>query len=177
MSVARHWSLRDRQLLVMAGVALVGWVLAWHVGLPLWTQWRQVRGEIAAARSRLNDAQHLAARHAAVEQACQAYPDAWSDDSEAVLQRIWMEELDAVAHAAQLRLELVPKPTHVQGRRKQLHVEVAVEATQEALLGFLETLLTSASAIQIDRLQLVPAASSSAVRATLVLSKLVMATR
>jgi len=171
MSVAR------RQLLVMAGFALVGWVLAWHVGLPLWTQWRQVKAEISAARSRLNDARQLAARHAAVEQACQAYPDAWSDDSEAVLQRVWMEELDAVARAAQLRVELVPKPTHVQGRRTQLNLEVAVEATQETFLGFLDKLLTSTSAIQLDRLQVVTAASSSAVRATLVLSKLVMATR
>ena len=33
----RQWSFRNRQLLVIAGFALVGWVLGWYVGLPLWT--------------------------------------------------------------------------------------------------------------------------------------------
>lgn len=173
----RRWSFRDRQRLVMAGCALVGWVLVWHVGRPLWAQWRHLRGERTAVQHRMSEARQLAARAPAVERACQDYPDAWSDESEAVLQRVWMEELDAVARAAQLRVELVPKPAHVQGRQTQLHLEVAVEAAQETLLGFLDKLLTDASAIQIDRLQLVPAASPSAVRATLVLSKLVMATR
>lgn len=171
----RGISLRDRKRLLLAGIALLVWLgVAWF-GLPLWHRLTHLEQEASNSRQRVGQLQELLGRQSDIERRAQAYARFSSADSEEVLQRRLLDELEQWAVDTNVQLNLKPKAIQREGTVSRLGIEVELDSSQEALLAFLDRLLTAPSLLEVDRLQISATASKEfPLRAHLTVSRVLV---
>lgn len=169
-----HLLPREQQLALTALLVISAWVFAWF-GLPLWDRLSQLEQRATVSQKKLARLNELITRKPLIEQAYQAYAGVFSDESDELIQGVFLDELEQLARAGNLQINLKPRPIQREGKVSHLAVELEVDATQEALLAFLDRLLTRSSLIELDRLRIAATASTeSPLRATLLINKVVV---
>lgn len=155
----RGVSLRDRKRLWIVGIGLLSWLVIGWGGLPLWHRLTHLEQEASSSRQRVGQLQELLGRQSDIEQRAQAYARFSSADSEDVLQRRLLDELEQWAVDTNVQLNLKPKAIQREGTVSRLGIEVELDSSQEALLAFLDRLLRAPSLLELDRLQISATAS------------------
>jgi len=169
------WSARERKLtIVTVMVILVSVIVSW-LGLPLWNRLTQLDQATLVSQKKLARLRELASRKPAIEQAYQAYTPFRSPESDEVIQGTFLDELEQLARAGNLQISLKPRPIQRQGHMSRLGIELEIGATQQALLAFLDQLLTRTSLIELERLRISTTVSKEyPLRATLLVNKVVV---
>lgn len=171
----RGMSLRDRKRVLVVGVGLVSWLVIGWGGVPLWHRLTHLEQESSSSRQRMAQLQELLRRQPVIEQQARAYANFSSDESEEMAQRRLLDELEAWAGEANVQLNLKPKPIQREGTVSRLGVEVELDSTQDALLAFLDRVLTAPALLELDRLQISATASNDALlRAHLTVSRVLI---
>ena len=169
------FSSRERSLALLAGMIIVLWALVSILLLPLWSRFADLQSTMSGARAKLERLQQLANQKPKIEQRSQSYAPFWSDEPDEALRSAFLDELEQLAASVSLQLNLKPRPSQQEGHVSKLGVELEVDATQEALLAFLDLLFKQPSLYEIDRLRISSSASKDfPLRATLTVNKVVV---
>ncbi len=165
---------RERLLALGAVVVIAMWALVSGIAWPLLDRLTHLQQQAFVSQQKLSRLRELARRKSAIEHAYQAHAGYRSQDADEPLQSAFLNELEQLA-AGSLQMSLRPGRIVRAGSVSRLGVEVDVEATQEALLSFLDRLFTSSSLVELERLQISSSASKeSPLSATFVLNKVVI---
>jgi Tfp pilus assembly protein PilO len=157
-------------LVLVVGAGLVSGLL-----LPQWNRLGDLRQQESLALAKLEKLQRLIQRRPVIEQQYEAYVTYRSDEPDAMAQRVFLDELEQLSADGALQLNLKPKPTDAKAALDRVAVEVEVDATQEALVEFLDRLLVWPRLIEIERLRIAPSPSREyPLRASLVIHKVVI---
>ena len=175
--MAPLFSSRERTLAVVALTVMGACGFVSAVGWPLWNQLTQLTQQTAVAQKRIIRLRELVRRRPGIEQLYQSYAALRGGaDSADRMGRTFLDELEQLAHAANLQLNLKPKPLTREGDVSLIAVEVEVDASQEALLAFLDRILALPRLIRLERVRLASSASKDyPIRATLLLEKVLPA--
>jgi len=170
-----RFSPRERHLMLLTAVVLlVSGLVSWIL-LPGWGRLTSMTERADLTQEKLARLQALVKERPRIEQDYQRYADLVSDEPAELLQRGFLDELDQLAQASGLQLNLKPRPAQRDAQVSRLTVEMDAEGTQEALLAFLDRLLAAPILIEVDRLRLSASPSSqSPLRTHLVVAKLVL---
>ena len=170
-----NWSARERRLAVVVAMLISVWAAAVWIAQPLWNRFTDVYQQAAVSRTKLMRLRELARRAPAIEQTYQRYVDRLSTEPPALLQRQLLNELEQLAREASVQINLKPRPVGEDGQVDRLQVELDVDAPQAALLAFLDTLFSSASLIDVERLRISTTASKEyPLRATMLVNRAVV---
>ena len=166
---------RERLLATIAGMVIATWVVVSWIGLPLWDRLTELQERAQLGGQKLQRLQALAHRHPSRVKTPSTDPAFWSSASAEELQRLFLDELDGLARAGKLQLNLKPRPTQRDGSAIRLSVELDVDATQESLLSFLDQLLRKSWLVELERFRITTTASNDyPLRAALLLTKIVL---
>lgn len=171
----RPFSVRERTLAI-ATVALVSaWFAVSGLVLPLWDRLSLLQQQGEGSQEKLARLQALADQQGTIEQRHQRYGVFFSDQPAERLQSEFLDELEQLAGGGNLQLDLKPQPIRQDGRLSRVTVELEIDGTQAAILGFLERLLTSPSLVEVERFRLSTTTSSDRpVQASLVVTKVTL---
>ncbi len=171
----RAWLPRERKLALSAVIVVATWVIVASLGQPLWQRWHDLGQQTTVSQEKFDRLRRLASRKVAIERAYREAAHFLSTEPEDLVQRAFLDELEALARAGNLQISLKPRPIQRDGRVSRLGVELEVDATQEALLAFLDGLLSRPSLIELERLRIAATSSQdSPLRATLLVNKVVI---
>lgn len=172
---APRLSLREQRLAFVTGVVLLtGGIVSWVVA-PRWQRLAELREQAALTLEKLQRLEALARQRPDIDAAYQGYAALVSSDDPEAAQRRFLDELDLLAQGAQLHLDLKPQPIQAAETLKRVSVEIDVQTTQDALLAFLDQLLTQPALIELERLRISTAVSAEApLRANLVVTKVLV---
>ena len=171
----RAFSARERTLAIATIAVLVTWVAVSGLALPFWERWNLLRQRAEGSQEKLARLNTLVDRRGSIERQFQRYGVFFSDQPDERLQSEFLDELERLAGAGNLQLDLKPRPVQHAGRLSRLTVELDVDGTQTDILGFLDQLLTSPSLIDLERFRLSTTTSPERpVQASLVLTKVVL---
>lgn len=164
------------QKLALAAIAVISlWVVVSWLGLPLVDRFTQLERYATVSRKKLARLRELASRKPVIEQAYDAYAAYRSGESDESAKTAFLNELEGLAQGGGLQLSLKPRPIQRDGPISRLGVELTIDATQEALLAFLDRLLTQPSLIELDRLRISATTSKEyPLRAILVVNRVVV---
>ncbi len=166
---------RERRLALIAGIVISCWAFLSLLLQPLWEQVRDLRLEVQTHTDRLESLGSLLSRAPAIERDYQVVAAYLEEAGEGTgEQGTFLNELEALSRASQVRLNLKPRPVRVLDERvSRFEVELDVEGLQPNLMGFLDTLLRMPALIEIERLRIsaVPVKINT-LRATVVIQKL-----
>jgi len=166
---------REQKLALAAGVVIAVWMVVSWLGLPLVERFHQLEQQAMVSRKKLVRLRELASRKPSIEQAYAAYAMYRDDESDESAKTAFLSELEELARAGGLSLSLKPRPIQREGHVSRLGVELDVEATQEALLAFLDRLLSHPALIELDRLRISATVSSERLlRANVLVTKVVV---
>ena len=164
-----------QQLLLFAAIGVVGWGVVSLSAMPLWMKLHHLEEQGMVSQKKLVRLRELANRRNVIDQAYQRYAAVWSKESEEVAHRAFLDELEQLAQADQLQLNLKPRPIEREGDVVRVGVELDVEAAQPALFAFLDRLFSQASLIELERLKISTTPSADhPLRATLVVNKVLI---
>ncbi|GEM_PF-1701483 len=162
-------------LILLVTVAVVVWALVSGLAAPMWAQLGQLRQEAELTQAKIAKLERLAARKPSIEQNYEAYGAFRSDEPESMTQRGFLDELEQLAGAGNVQLNLKPRPMEQEQRVSRVVVEMDVDGTQDELLNFLDRLLAWPRLIEIERLRISASPSKEyPLRASLVVSKLIV---
>ena len=169
-----QWSGRERTLAVAAAAALGLWLLVAVVILPLWDRLPELRDRAALAQEKIQRLRELSGRRSAGGP--QAVDSLWrSEQSPELLQRDFLEEIEQWARSDEIQINLRPKPLARGKDTVRLGLELDIESTQEALLAFLDQLLSQPALLEIDRLKIgLSASKERPLRTTALVNKVVL---
>ncbi len=166
---------RERLLTLVVVIVVTLWIVLSRVGEPLWSRLTTLGQQREVSQKKIARLQGLIRRKPSIEAAALRYAIFRSDEPDELLQRAFLDELEHVAGAGNLQVSLKPRPIERQAQSSRLGVELEVDATQDALFGFLDRLLSSPNLIELDRLRISTTASKDApLRAILVINKIVL---
>lgn len=169
---------REQQLALAAGMVMIVWVVVSWVGLPLWDRVRQLGQRAPVSQRKLARLQEVMNRQSQIEQAYQAQASYRSTESDESMQSAFLSKLEELANGAGLKLGLKPRPIQRDGPLTRFGVELELDATQEALLTFLDRLLAQPVLMELDTVRISATTSKeSPLRATLLVNRVVMAHR
>lgn len=144
---------RERKLVLAASVILITWGMMTWFGFPLWDQFQTLQQQATVSGKKLARLRELVARKPLIEQQYRAYAGFWSEESDELIEGAFLDELEQLARSGQLQISVKPRPVQREGSVSRLGVEVDVDGTQAALLGFLQQLLAAPSLIELARLR------------------------
>ncbi len=172
---APRFSFRERRLAFVTGVVLIaGGVVSWLI-LPRWQRVAELREQTARSLEKLQRLEALAQQGPEIDAAYQRYAALASTDDPETAQRRFLDELDGLAQGAGLHLDLKPRPIQAGEPLRRVSVEIDAQATQEALLAFLDQLFTHPSLLELERLRISTSISADApLRANLVVTKVLV---
>lgn len=151
-------SIREQRLALCVGVLLLAGAAGW-VGWPLWIRLQEVEERVHLSQQKMVKLRELATHAPSIEQAHVAYATFMTTESDEAAHRAFLEELEELARQGNLQISLKPGRVEQQGRVSRLGVEVEADATQEALLEFLDRVLSWSGLIELDRMRLSATAS------------------
>ena len=168
-------ALRERLLAIVAAMVISTWLVVSWIGRPLWDRLTELQERAQLGEQKLQRLQALAHRHPSRVKTFPTDPAFWSSASAEELQRLFLDELDGLARAGKLQLNLKPRPTQREGSAIRLSVELDVDATQESLLSFLDQLLMKPWLVELERFRITTTSSSAyPLRASLLLNKIIL---
>lgn len=169
-----RFSLREQRLAFVTGVAILTGVVVSKGLAPGWQRWQDLRDQAGMSLQKLQRLQGLVEQQPAVEAAYQQHADLLSADEAEPAQRRFLDDLDLLAQG-QLRLDLKPRPAQTADGLTRLSIEIDAQGTQEAILAFLDQLLTSPAPVELERLRIFSSSSLEApLRANLVVTKVLV---
>ena len=155
-------------------MALAGGLAAWWAG-ELWGTLAQLDRQVQEAQRHLASVQQQLRRKPLIEPRYQGYAGFWSDEPESRRQAVLLDELQALATGLIGDLSLKPKSFPRLGTASRVGVELELEAPQEALLAFLDRLLTCPSPLELERMSVASATVPGAgLKAQITVSKLLL---
>ena len=171
----RGFSLRERKLGLIAGLVMAMWVVLSWIAWPRWERLHELNQRAEISQKKLARLHELAKRKPAIEQAYQTYAAFLTRDPDAAVQRAFLDELEELARAENLQINLKPRPAQPGARGHLISVEVEIDATQQALLAFLDRLLGWSNLVEIERLRISATASSDyPIKANLVIDRVIV---
>ena len=173
-------SARERKLALLVGIGAPLWGLVNGVGLPLWDRLTQLDQQAQAAQRKLDRLVELAARKPAIERAYGEHADLFVSAEESMehIQRAFLDDLERLARAEQLQIDLRPKLVQDHRQVSRISVEVTIEATQEAALAFVDQVLKLPRLVELERLRIATTVSQERpLRVNLIVNHVVIRTR
>ncbi len=171
----RRLSARERHLAIVTAALVGTWFVVSLVVLPLWDKLSLLQEQGGGSEEKLSRLQTLVSRRGEIERQHQRYSAYFSRDPDEILQSAFLDELEGLASTEGLQLDLKPQAIERRDRLNRVSVELEVDGTQEAVLGFLERLLTSPQLIEVERFRISTAASvDRPVEASILVTKLVL---
>ncbi len=171
----RTWSARERHLAISTAALVGTWLVISWVVLPLWDRLSLLHQQGGGSEEKLARLQTLLHRRGDIDRQYQQYDAYFSRDPEEILQSALLDELEQLAGAEGLQINLKPQPVERGERLNRVTVELDVDGTQEAILGFLERLLTAPQLMDVERFRVSTTASlDRPVQASVVVTKLVL---
>ena len=168
----RAFSARERTLAIATIAVLVTWAAVSGLALPLWERLSWLRQRAEGSQEKLARLTTLMDRRGSIERQFQRYGVFFSDQPDERLQSEFLDELEQLAGAGNLQLDLKPRSVQHAGRLSRMTVELNVDGTQADILGFLDELLTSPSLMDIERFRLSTTTSAERpVQVSLVVTK------
>lgn len=162
-------------LIIVVLVLVVGSALVTGLVLPQWDRLAELRQQEELATAKLEKLQRLIARRPAIEHAYAGFAEFRTDEPDSLVQRVFLDELEQLSGGGALQLNLKPKPLDQSQAMDRVGVEVEVDATQEALLEFLDRLFAWPRLIEIERLRIAASPSREyPLRASLVVQKVLV---
>jgi hypothetical protein len=161
---------RERRLALIAGMVIGVWLaLTWAVQ-PLWERVRDVGLGVETRAEKLHAVTRLLEQGPAIERAYHTYgPYLAAGDGEAQ-ERALLQELESLARAASVQLNLKPRLPTASARATAYEIELDAEGAQPQLLEFLDALLRLPRLVSVERLRIaVVPAKPDTLRATLTL--------
>ena len=170
-----HWSWRERHLAVVAALVVALWGIVGYAALPLRARLHTLRERTGVEERKLTRLHELLRRQTAIARTYETYADFRSEQPPATLQRDFLDALETLTQQGHVQINLKPRPVECATDVVRVGVEVDVEATQEALLAFLDQLFAQPAAIELDRLRVtITGVTEAPLRANLVLQKTLM---
>ena len=164
-----------QQFLLIAALAVVGWAVVSSAAMPLWSRLSELDEQSLVAQKKLIRLRELASRQAQIDHDYAAYHPFWSKASNEAAQREFLDELEQLAQADGLQINLKPRPLEQEGGIRRISVELDVEASQQALMSFLDRLFSHPSLIELERLKIASAVSDQpTLRASLLINKILI---
>lgn len=171
----RAFSARERTLAIATIAVLVTWAAVSGLALPFWERLNLLRQRAEGSQEKLARLKTLVDQRGSIERQFQRHSVFFSDQPDERIQSEFLDELERLAGAGNLQLDLKPRPVQHAGRLSRMTVELNVDGAQADILGFLDELLTSPSLIDIERFRLSTTTSAERpVQASVVLSKIVL---
>lgn len=171
----RAWSSRERHLAIMTAALVATWLVVSWVVLPLWDRLSLLHQQGGGSEEKLARLQTLLHHRGDIERQYQQYTAYFSRDPDEVLHSAFLDELEELAGAEGLQINLKPQSVERDDRLNRVTVELDVDGTQEAILGFLERLLTAPQLMEVERFRVSTTASvDRPVQASVVVTKLVL---
>lgn len=171
----RTFSANERRLTVATTILVVGWLALSGAILPLWDRLGLLHQQAEGSWEKLARLQGLVDNRQSIDQRYRRYAEFFSEASDEALHSEFLDELERLAGAGGLQLNLKPLPVEREGRLSRITVELEVDGTQEAILDFLDQLLASPDLMDVERFRLATTASEERpVQASLVVTKLVL---
>lgn len=169
---------REQRLALAAGMVLVVWGVVSWIGLPLWDRVRQLGQRTPLSQRKLERLQEVVSRQSQIEQAYQAQAIYRSAESDEALHSAFLSKLEELANGTGLKLGLKPKPVQRDGLLNRFGVELEIDATQEALLSFLDHLLMQPALMELETLRISATTSKEyPLRATLLVNRVAVRAR
>lgn len=166
---------REQKLALAAMVLIAIWVIVSWVGAPLVDRFTQLQQQTSLSRKRLLRLRELAGHTPAIEQAYAAYARYRDKTPDESAQSAFLSELEESARSGGLSLSLKPRPLQHDGEVSRFGVELDLEGTQNAVLAFLDRLLSHPSLIELERLRLSGTVSTTRpLKANLVVTKVLV---
>ena len=166
-----RFSSREWTLALVAGVVIGTSLLVIKVMAPLWDQLTRLRARESVSQEKLERWRSLVARRAQIEHAYARYATFRNGDVPERVQATLLSELEELARASNVQMALKPRPIQSDERAHQIGVELQLDGSQAAVLGFLDRLLSWPRLIIFDRIRLSSAASAERpLRANVIMS-------
>ncbi len=141
-------------------------------GLPKLDRLSQLEQQEDVAQRKLARLRELAARQSQIERAYQSSASFRAREPDEVMLAAFLDELEQLARAKTVQMNLKPRPIRREGVLVRLGVELELDGTQEALLGFLDSLFAGPNLIELERLRIGPSPSKGLpLRATLLVNE------
>jgi Tfp pilus assembly protein PilO len=167
-------ALRPRErLLALSTGGLVGtWAVVSLLLQPLWDRQTELREQVDTQTQRLESYRRLLEDAPVIERRYLDIAPYFEDDTEAA-QGAFLDQLETLSRAANLRLNLKPRSTKPDPKLDRFEVELDVEGSQQGVFEFLDAILSMPKLIQIERLRIASVPSrEQLLRANLVIQKL-----
>ena len=167
----RRFSSRERTLALVAGVVIGVSLLVVKVMAPLWEQLTRLRARESVSQEKLERWRSLVDRRAHIEQAYARYAKLRQVDIPERVQATVLSELEELARASNVQMALKPRPIQSDERAHHIGVELQLDGTQAAVLGFLDRLFAWPRLIIFERIRLSTAATAERpLRANVIMS-------
>jgi hypothetical protein len=163
----------ERRLAVAAGTVIGCSAILSLVVQPLWDRAVESRRYAGTQTERLDAVGRLLTQSEEIERAYAAIAGYVQTGDEPQIQQALLNELEALAQAADVQIGLRPRPAKQQDRMKRFEIELDIEGAQQNLLAFVDSLLRMPRLVAIERLRMngVPL-KPELLRATIVLQHL-----
>ena len=173
--LSKYGTLRpaERRLALIAIVVIGCWLVVSLVLHPLMAHRDVVRQQVETQSEKLDALYRVLSQADDVDQIYQQYAPYLDGADGEPAHGIFFSELESLARASGVTMNLKPRPGKTEGRVSRLEVELDVEGPQASLLAFLDSILQMPRLVAIDRLRLsTTPAKEGVLRANLVLRKL-----
>ncbi|MBI3321150.1 MAG: type 4a pilus biogenesis protein PilO [Candidatus Omnitrophica bacterium] len=166
---------RERRLALVALMVIGCWIVVSWVVQPLWEHLRTLRLEVATHAEKLGAINRLLAQAPAIERRYREMAGYLQTQDDERGQGTFLKELEVLARAANVQVNLKPRSMKPEERLNRVEVELDIEGSQPSLLGFLDALLRMPRLLTIERLRIAPVpADEHLLRSNLVLHALTL---
>ena len=171
----RRFSSRERTLALAAALVIGASLLVIKVMAPLWDQLAKLRERESVSQEKLERWRSLVARRHDIERAYVRYARFRTPEEPERIQATLLGELEELARTLNVQMALKPRQIQSDEQADQIALEVQLDGTQSAVLGFLDRLLSWPRLIVFERIRLSTSASSDQpLRANVILSVFVL---
>ena len=145
---------RERRLALIAGAIIGCWGIVSWVMQPLWDRIKDLRQHVESQTEKLAAFSSLLEQAPSVERSHQQFAAYLSAKDDEQGQGAFLNELETLCRAANLQLNLKPRPAKHEERVSRFEVELDVEGAQANLLAFLDSLLHLPKLVSLERVRM-----------------------
>ena len=167
----RRFSSRERTLALAAALVIGVSVLMMKVMAPLWDRLAQLRQRESVSQEKLERWRSLVAHRDDIERAFARYDSFRIGEPPERIQAALLHELEELARSSNVQMALKPRPVQSDARAHQIGLELQLDGTQPAVLGFLDHLFAWPRLLTFERIRLsTTALSDRPLRANLIVT-------